>query len=311
MSLRWMSAVFAASEPRGTDRLMLLALADNANDEGVCWPSVETLQRKCGLGTRRAAEKALRRVEAWSTRAPAGCVRLRVEERAGRSSVYHLDLSDDPPVAVPAPESGDGPEPQAGGERQDGRSLEREDGPASERRDGGPSNRRTGEPSMNPHLNPQQHAAHARSDVRGDGIRSIGDVLPPSGDGATAAAFLREDEGDALLRTLTSRGVDRPVALRLVRRYPERIAPIVERFDAERGRGTPKGPGWLVAAIREGYAVGGSRSAPLLSYAEMLAACDREGVTTDAFEAVPQPDGQKPLWRRKTKGTKHRPAGGQ
>src|SRR5690606_13395065 len=161
-SLRWMSAVFDAPEPQGTDRLMLLALADNANDEGVCWPGVETLQRKCGLGTRRAAEKALRRVEEWSKRAPAGCVRLRVEERAGRSSVYHLELSGDPPAAVPTPEPGDGPEPQDGGERQDGGTPERrdgptperqdgpaperQDGPAPERGDGGGPNARTGEP---------------------------------------------------------------------------------------------------------------------------------------------------------------------
>ncbi|MFN3597285.1 MAG: helix-turn-helix domain-containing protein [Rubricoccaceae bacterium] len=145
MSLRWMSAVFDAPEPQGTDRLMLLALADNANDEGVCWPGVETLQRKCGLGTRRAAEKALRRVEEWSERAPAGCVRLRVEERAGRSSVYHLELSGDPPAAVLTPEPGDGPEPRDGGEQQDGgyprttgRTRPRTRGRGrSERQDGG------------------------------------------------------------------------------------------------------------------------------------------------------------------------------
>lgn len=302
MSLRWMSAVFAAPEPQGTDRLMLLALADNANDEGVCWPGVETLQRKCGLGTRRAAEKALRRVEEWSERAPVGCVRLRVEERAGRSSVYHLELST-------APEPQDGSEPQDGGERQDGGTPERrdgptpepQDGPAPERGDGGGPNARTGEPSENPHLNPQQHASPARGRAH-----RLGDVLPSPGGGAdAAAAFLKEDEGDALLCSLTRRGVDRPVALRLVRRHPERVAPAVARFDAEGGHA----PGWLVAAIREGYTAGGGRGTPLLSYAEMLAACDREGITTEAFEAVPQPGAQKPLWRRKAKVAVHEPAG--
>lgn len=122
--------------------------------------------------------------------------------------------------------------------------------------------------------------------------------MPRPSDGPDAAAFLNEDEGDALLGALTRRGVDRPVALRLVRRHPERVAPTVERFDAEGGHT----PGWLVAAIRDGYTAGGGRSGALLSYPEMLAVCDREGVTTEAFEVVPQPDGRKPLWRRARAG---------
>ena len=48
MSIQWMTRVWAAPEPvHPTDRLMLLALADNANDEGYCWPCVATLQRRC------------------------------------------------------------------------------------------------------------------------------------------------------------------------------------------------------------------------------------------------------------------------
>lgn len=95
------------------------------------------------------------------------------------------------------------------------------------------------------------------------------------------------------------------MALRLVRRHPERVAPAVARFDAEGGHA----PGWLVAAIREGYTAFGGQVAPLLNYTEMLAACDREGITTEAFEAVAQPGGQKPLWRRKAKVAVHEPAG--
>ena len=102
------------------------------------------------------------------------------------------------------------------------------------------------------------------------------------------------------------------MAVRLVRRYPERVGPTVARFDTEGAGGSPKGPGWLVAAIRDGYAAGGGgRGGPLLTYAEMLATCDRQGVTTEAFEPVPQPfdgaqgppGGQKPLWRRKPLGS--------
>lgn len=32
-----------------TQKLVLLALADNANDDGVCWPSMRTIARKCDL----------------------------------------------------------------------------------------------------------------------------------------------------------------------------------------------------------------------------------------------------------------------
>lgn len=52
MSIRLMSLVFGLKEPTGAARLVLLALADNANDEGVCWPSVETIARKAGIGVR-------------------------------------------------------------------------------------------------------------------------------------------------------------------------------------------------------------------------------------------------------------------
>lgn len=53
MSVGWMSAVWTGSEARGTARLVLLALADNArDDDGVAWPSVATLARKCRVDER-------------------------------------------------------------------------------------------------------------------------------------------------------------------------------------------------------------------------------------------------------------------
>jgi hypothetical protein len=39
------------------EKLVFLALADNANDERICWPSVATLGRKCGL-----EDRSIRRV---------------------------------------------------------------------------------------------------------------------------------------------------------------------------------------------------------------------------------------------------------
>ena len=46
-----MSAVWDANIPP-SEKLVLLALADCANDEGHCWPSAATLARKSGQGER-------------------------------------------------------------------------------------------------------------------------------------------------------------------------------------------------------------------------------------------------------------------
>ncbi len=73
-----MTAAWAIDLPM-SEKLVLLALADNANDEGVCWPSVTSLVKKCS-----AAERTVR--GAISSLAKAG--HLTVHERAGRSNYY-------------------------------------------------------------------------------------------------------------------------------------------------------------------------------------------------------------------------------
>lgn len=49
MSVRIMSQVFEMSKTEGNARLVLLALADCANDEGACWPSISSVARKANL----------------------------------------------------------------------------------------------------------------------------------------------------------------------------------------------------------------------------------------------------------------------
>lgn len=51
MSIRVMSSVWELSLS-STEKLVLLALADCANDEGECWPSIATIGRKAGIGER-------------------------------------------------------------------------------------------------------------------------------------------------------------------------------------------------------------------------------------------------------------------
>lgn len=45
-----------------TQKVLLLSLADLANDAELCWPSVKTLAKKCQL-SRRTIQRASRRLE--------------------------------------------------------------------------------------------------------------------------------------------------------------------------------------------------------------------------------------------------------
>lgn len=60
MSVRVMTAVWELPLP-DSEKIVLLALADCANDEGHCWPSMATLARKCSKSDRtvQAAIKSL------------------------------------------------------------------------------------------------------------------------------------------------------------------------------------------------------------------------------------------------------------
>jgi hypothetical protein len=52
VSVRIMSAVWQYGPADSMDRLVLLAIADNANDDGVAWPAVRRLADKCCIGER-------------------------------------------------------------------------------------------------------------------------------------------------------------------------------------------------------------------------------------------------------------------
>lgn len=81
MTLAWQTPLPHA------DKIVLLALSDNANDEGFCYPSIATLSRKCGL-EERSIHRVIVRLE------DAGHVTRR--ERPGRSTVYTVH-----PLATP------------------------------------------------------------------------------------------------------------------------------------------------------------------------------------------------------------------
>jgi hypothetical protein len=96
MSVRVMSLVWDADLPP-SEKLVLLALADCANDEGHCWPSAATLARKSGQG-----ERTIRR----SIQALISKKHLTQQQRNGTSPIYvvHPCQSGTPARVAPLPQ---------------------------------------------------------------------------------------------------------------------------------------------------------------------------------------------------------------
>lgn len=76
-----MSACWPLQGMSGPQKAVLISLADNANDEGVCWPSVARIAQRTCLGE-RTVQTAIK----WLTQVGL----LEIRERMGRSTVYTL-----------------------------------------------------------------------------------------------------------------------------------------------------------------------------------------------------------------------------
>jgi hypothetical protein len=81
MSIKQLNAAWQTQTETHTQKLVLLALADNANDHGHCWPSVLTIAAKCQL-TKQAVLKQIKGLER------AGL--LQTSRANGRSNRYIL-----------------------------------------------------------------------------------------------------------------------------------------------------------------------------------------------------------------------------
>lgn len=81
MSIALMTQAWKMDMPAGR-KMVLLALCDNANDEGRCYPSVTVLMEKCSMGE-RTIQQHVAQMEADGI--------LRRDMRAGRSTVYNID----------------------------------------------------------------------------------------------------------------------------------------------------------------------------------------------------------------------------
>lgn len=62
MSIKLMSAVWERSDISSTQKLVMLALADWANDDGLCWPSIDRLAQKTGMAG-RSVQRIIRDLE--------------------------------------------------------------------------------------------------------------------------------------------------------------------------------------------------------------------------------------------------------
>ena len=96
MSTYILSACVALQEMSSTQKLVLISLADQANDDGVCWPSLKKMAARTCL-----SERAIREAINWLSSTKI----LKISHRFNSSNVYTIDCSlyNPAPVAPPTP----------------------------------------------------------------------------------------------------------------------------------------------------------------------------------------------------------------
>jgi len=92
MSIALMTEAWKLQGLSSTQKLVLLSLADNANDQGECYPSMAQVSRRTCL-SERAVRDAIRALE--------GLGYVRSVSRLGTSTMYHLSTTP-APAAAPA-----------------------------------------------------------------------------------------------------------------------------------------------------------------------------------------------------------------
>lgn len=103
MSTIIMSLCWPLQGMSGPQKAVLISLADNANDEGVCWPSVARIAERTCLGE-RTVQAAIKWLGASGI--------LSFRERMGRSTMYTLTPAAYAPPQQPRPAADAPPPPQ-------------------------------------------------------------------------------------------------------------------------------------------------------------------------------------------------------
>lgn len=83
MSIKRMTAVWDQSKARGAQLLLLLAIADNAGDEGLAWPGLEELAKRTRVKKRAVIDQIEKLEKAGE---------LRVLRRMGKHNYYIVDV---------------------------------------------------------------------------------------------------------------------------------------------------------------------------------------------------------------------------
>ena len=102
MSIRLMTLVWDMEQLNPTDTLVLLALADNASDEGNCFPSIGTIAKKTRLHERTVQRVCQELIEAGH---------LSRKNRSGRSNVFNVHPRHTATPVTAAPPAHDHPTP--------------------------------------------------------------------------------------------------------------------------------------------------------------------------------------------------------
>jgi len=84
MSTHVTSPCWKQSSAKGSTRLVLLSLADQANDDGWCWPSVAAIAKRCAISERSVQDHLNRLCDAG------GLLEVERVERPGRSTQYRV-----------------------------------------------------------------------------------------------------------------------------------------------------------------------------------------------------------------------------
>lgn len=92
MSIRIMSAIFESKTLGPTERLVMLALADHADDDGRCYPSIERLRQRTGL-SERAVQTNIRKL------VDQGYIRIVPGGGKGNANLYFVSAN--PAAAAP------------------------------------------------------------------------------------------------------------------------------------------------------------------------------------------------------------------
>jgi len=94
MSISLMTEAWSLQSINHTQKLVLLALADSANDDGMCFPSIAALKKKCSL-SERGVQKCISELEGM------GLVTKKM--RNGHSTVYVVTPAQSAPLHVVHP----------------------------------------------------------------------------------------------------------------------------------------------------------------------------------------------------------------